>query len=598
MLRYNLSQLSYIALDRASRSLDWSDCTRTVRVALLSDSAPQYLTPLFRTLLCRSGIRAEMYEADYGTSELEVLDPASGLYAFKPDVVVMANAVFTLRDRYYAFKGDRTQFAGDQMNTIASLWSALRARSNAAIIQTNYVVPNERLFGNYDHRVGISLASAVVTLNQKITEGARTASDVFVCDIDHLAAYYGRKHWLDEKMWLLGKAFCAFEYLPHVVQSAVDIILSLNGDGVKCVVLDLDDTLWGGIIGDDGLEGIRLGHLGDGEAFVNFQHFLRGLKERGILLAVCSKNDPDTALLPFRRHPEMVLREQDITVFVANWVSKAENIRQIREALNLSFSSLVFLDDNPFERAVVRDELPEVVVPELPEDPADYVRCLTELNLFETTSYSPLDAARADLYRVGAQRKLAEKQFANPEDHLKSLEMKVTCRRFEPFHLPRIAQLLQRSNQFNLLTRRYNQTECEAFMHDTAGWLPIYLSLRDKYGDNGLISVVIARLDTPVMSIEEWVMSCRVLARGVEQFTMDFLFDEARKRGVELVRARYAPTAKNGMVKNFFGTFGFRNVGESADGAIDWELETAAYRPGIHFIELDAGAGEAVHAAR
>jgi FkbH-like protein len=588
--------MNYVDLTNASHSLDYSDCTRTVRIALLADSTAQYMTPLFKTLLCQNGIRAEIYESAYGTAELEILDPTSGLYEFRPDVVLLAHSVFALRDRYYTFTGDRSRFVADQMETFGSLWAAFRSRSSAAIIQTNFVVPDERLFGSYDHRVGASFASAVTQLNQSLADSALQQSDLFLCDIDYVAAYHGRKQWLDEKMWLLAKTFCAFEYLPHAVKSAVDIILSLNGRSVKCVVLDLDNTLWGGIIGDDGLDGIRLGHLGDGEAFVRFQHFLRSLRQRGILLAVCSKNNPDTARLPFRHHPEMVLKEEDITVFVANWVSKAENITQIADILHIGLGAIVFVDDNPFERGVVRDALPEVIVPELPEDPADYVRCLTELNLFETTSYSALDAGRADLYRIEAQRKMAERSFANVEDHLKSLEMKIVCQRFEPFHLPRIVQLLQRSNQFNLLTRRFNQAQCEAFMRDTVNWLPVYLSLRDKYGDNGIIGVIIGRVDAQVMSIEEWVMSCRVLARGVEQFAMNFMVAEACKRGVEIVRARYVPTAKNGMVRNFFGNMGFRQIGESADGVIDWELETSAYQPGIHFIEVDAG--EALHAAR
>ena len=587
--------MNYVDLTNASRTLDYSDCTRTVRIALISDSTAQYMTPLFKTLLCQNGVRADVYESAYGTAELEILDPTSGLYAFEPDVIVLANSVLALRDRYYTFTGDRTRFVADQLETFESLWSALRARSTAAIIQTNYVVPNEKLFGSYDDRVGMSFTWAVTQLNQGLAQAARQ-DGFFLSDIDHVAAYHGRKHWLDEKMWLLAKAFCAFEYLPDAVKSSVDIILSLNGKAVKCVVLDLDNTLWGGIIGDDGLEGIRLGHLGDGEAFVRFQLFLRALHQRGILLAVCSKNNPDTARLPFRHHPEMVLKEDDITVFVANWVSKAENIRQIADILRIGLGSMVFLDDNPFERGVVRDALPEVIVPELPEDPAEYVRCLTELNLFETTSYSALDAGRAELYRVDAQRKLAERSFVNAEDHLKSLEMKIVCQRFEPFHLPRIVQLLQRSNQFNLLTRRFNQVQCEAFMRDTENWLPIYLSLRDKYGDNGIIGVIVGRVEPQVLSIEEWVMSCRVLARGVEQFAMNYMVAEARERGLQIIKARYVPTAKNGMVKNFFGGMGFRQVSESADGVIDWDLETSAYQPGVHFIEVDAG--DALHAAR
>ncbi len=587
MWKYNTSELDYLLLNNESKTLDFTGCRKTIKIAILSDSAPQYLTPILKTLFCKHGIHAEVYEAEYDTIELEVYNSSAGLYAFNSDYIVLINSVFALRNKYYAFQGEKKRFAEEEAAKFMSLWETIRGKTQASIIQCNFVLPNERLFGNYEEKVGNSFFYSVTSINHRMAEAVRSLSNVFINDIDSVAAYHGRKIWLDEKLWILCKSYCAFEFLPHAVQNMVDTILSLNGAGVKCVVMDLDNTLWGGIIGDDGLEGIRLGHFEDGEAFQAFQHYLLALKNRGILLAVCSKNDLDKALLPFQKHPEMVLKESDITAFVANWVSKAENIKAIRDTLNISYNSMVFIDDSAFERSVVRDELPEVIVPEMPEDPAEYVRCLTELNLFETTAYSALDADRTELYRVEAQRKLSEKQFTNPEDYLKSLEMKMVCKHFDTFYLGRIAQLLQRSNQFNLLTRRFTEAQCESFMRDEKNWLPIYLILRDKYGDNGLISVVIARFEPATMIIEEWVMSCRVLARGVEEYTMNTVFEHARHRGAKTVKARYEPTAKNGMVKDFFGRFGFRKVNESSDGATDWELRADEYQPQTHFIQTE-----------
>jgi len=594
MLRDQL-KLDYVTLSHESVSIPDSTWRRTVRVALVCDAAPQLLTPLFKALFARQGIGAEMYEAAIGTAELELFDDHSGLHAFTPDTVVIANATFALRDRYYAFAGDPGRFVEDEMDRARSLWSAVADRGGASIVQMNYVIPHERLFGNYDARMARSLSWVAAALNDQLAQAAGARHDVFMCDIDYVAAYHGRKTCLDEKMWLLAKAFCALEHLPHIVQSAIDIIRSLNGDGVKCVVLDLDNTLWGGIVGDDGVDGIRLGHLEDGDAYVQFQRFLLALKQRGILLAVCSKNELDTARLPFRHHPDMVLREEDIAVFVADWSSKADGVRRIRDVLDISLSSMVFVDDNPFERGVVRDALPEVIVPELPDDPVDYVRCLTELNLFETTHYSELDASRTDLYRVEAQRKVAERSFASADEYLASLEMQITCMRFDSFHLPRIAQLLQRSNQFNVRTRRFSEAQCQRFMDDTDNWLPLFFSLRDKYGDNGLISVIVARLGTRTLAVEEWVMSCRVLARGVEQFALNVLVTEARSRSIELVTARYEPTAKNRLVKDLFDRLGFRRVNETPDGASDWELDTASYQPRLTHIALETT--EALHAA-
>ena len=261
---------------------------------------------------------------------------------------------------------------------------------------------------------------------------------------------------------------------------------------MKCVVLDLDNTLWGGVIGDDGLEGIALGEFDEGEAFVGFQKFIRELKRRGIILAVVSKNEHANAVLPFREHPHMALKEEDISVFVANWDNKADNIRLIQKTLNIGFDSLVFLDDNPFERNIVREFLPEVVVPELPEDPSLYLQSLADLNLFETASFSEADLQRADQYREEAQRELTKTHFTNINDYLTSLGMEIRLERFNAFNLPRIAQLIQRSNQFNLMTRRYGEAACEAMMKDPSV-APLTLRLADKFGDYGLISVVILK---------------------------------------------------------------------------------------------------------
>jgi FkbH-like protein len=343
---------------------------------------------------------------------------------------------------------------------------------------------------------------------------------------------------------------------------------------VKCVVADLDNTLWGGIVGDDGPLGIEVGPHGDGEAFYHLQKYLLALKRRGILLAVCSKNDPANAVAPFAENPGMALKREDITVFIANWENKADNLRTIRDTLEIGFDSMVFLDDNPFERNLVREMLPDVIVPELPEDPADYVRVICELNLFETASFSAEDTARAELYQREAERREAAGAYSDITEFLKSLEMKIAVERFSAAQIPRIAQLLQRSNQFNLTTHRYNEAECEAMMRDEARCLPLHASLSDRFGDHGLISIVIARFEDQELRITDWLMSCRVLSRGVEQFLMNRMFAVAREKGLARVTGEFVPTAKNGMVKDFWRQFGFT----SEDGRT-WMLAVESYEP-------------------
>jgi FkbH-like protein len=354
-------------------------------------------------------------------------------------------------------------------------------------------------------------------------------------------------------------------------------MVAAQGAIVKCVVLDLDNTLWGGVIGDDGLEGIQLGEYDEGEAFVIFQKFVLELKRRGIILAVVSKNEYENAVLPFRKHQNMVLEESDIAVFIANWGNKADNIKLIQRTLNIGFDSMVFLDDNAFERNIVREYLPEVIVPELPDDPADFIRMLADLNLFEASSFSEADARRVDHYRVEAQRELTRQSYINVNEYLASLQMTVSLHRFEKSRLGRIAQLVQRSNQFNLCTRRYSESACEQLMNEQDA-LPFSISLADKFGDYGLIAVIVLKIEGQAVLIDEYLMSCRVLQRGVEYLAMNHIFAYARSKQLTKVVGRYIRSAKNDMVKDFYADFGFARSAEDASGST-WELAVTDYQP-------------------
>ena len=580
------SQLDYFELIKEAKRLDPTCCARTIRLALLGDCATQHLGALLRVLLHRNGIDVVLHEAEYDTIEIEAFNPTSALHAFKPEFVVLVNSTEKVKARFYDHGEDKSALASQIVDRLASIWEALVAHGAKYVIQSTYVLPHERLFGNYDNKVPTSLYGVLQKINSGLIERARTRKDVLVNDVDYLAGYVGRKHWVDEKLWALAKYPCALEFLPVLAQNIVDVVVASLGVGLKCLVLDLDNTLWGGVIGDDGLDGIRIGHLGDGEAFHAMQSFLREMKRRGVLLAVCSKNDAETALRPFREHPDMLLREEDFAVFVANWDNKVDNIRSIQSVLNIDFSAMAFLDDNPFERSLVRRFLPEVVVPELPEDPVGYIKALSELNLFETTTHSEVDRQRTDLYRDQARRDVERLSFSNVADYLRSLEMKANRARFDAFNLPRIAQLIQRSNQFNLTTRRYSEVECQSFMEDPDAWFPFSVSLRDKFGDSGLVLVAICRLSTDAVEIDSFLMSCRVLQRGVEQLAMNTILEKARLLGSRRVTGRYIPTAKNGMVRDFYRDFGFRKTRESPDGGTEWELLIDEYTPAVVHIEL------------
>jgi FkbH-like protein len=570
---------SYNELIRAGRKIDSSSFVQQVRLAILSDAATQQMAALLKAQFSLDGIGATIFEGAFDAMEIETFDAKSALYAFQPDVIVIANSVQAFRHNWYRSGENSIVFARSASGRIQAIWAAIRAHSNAAIIQFNLAAPYERLFGNYDFKPAEwSLAAAAVEWNRQVTEAARLQSDVLLCDVDAIAGWVGRRRWFDERLWNIAKTFCAPEAMPQVTRAVTKIVASKMGRGVKCVVVDLDNTLWGGVVGDDGPHGVVISSHGDGEAFWNLQHFLLRLKKRGVLLAAVSKNNFDIALEPFRSNSEMVLKREDFTVFIANWENKADNIRAVAEKINIGLDSLVFLDDNPFERGLVRKRLPEVTTPDLPEDPGDYVKALCELNLFETTSFSNEDLLRADLYNEEAGRRELQSSFTNIDDYLQSLEMTIELERFTPKHIGRISQLIQRSNQFNLTTRRHKETDCERMMNDSSNWLPLYASLRDRFGDYGLISVAILRLAKGEIEITDWLMSCRALTRGVEEHIMNHVVDVARSKGARRIVGEYIPTAKNGMVREFFARFGFTMESDEA-GRTRWTLDPGVYTP-------------------
>ncbi len=576
-MRYTESSLEYLSLLKPSAAPNASKDTKKVRVAILADCAIQQLTTLIKSLGLRNGVVVEVYEGGYDSVDLEILNSKSALYAFDPQFLIVLTSGEKLKARLYE-SADRHSFASETVARIENLWETFRVNSSAVLIQSTFVLPSERAFGNYELKVADSVGSVFSEINHELTTRARAAKNVLLNDIDFLASSVGRRNWSDPRLWNMAKIPCRLEHLPLLAQSLLDTVLAAIGLFTKCVVLDLDNTLWGGVIGDDGLEGIQLGEFDEGEAYVDLQKFIRELKRRGIILAVVSKNEHENALLPFKKHPNMVLREEDISVFVANWENKFDNVRLVQKTLNIGFDSIVFLDDNPFERNIVREYLPQVIVPELPEDPSSYLKALAELNLFETASFSEADRKRAAQYREEAQRELTKVQYSSITDYLISLEMEIRLERFNAFNLPRIAQLIQRSNQFNLTTRRYGEAACEAMMSD-ASIAPLTFRLSDKFGDYGLISVVILKRAGGDVEVDEYLMSCRVLQRGVEDFAMNNIFAFAKRVGAERVTGLYIPTSKNAMVRDFYKNFGFEKIAEDSAGRSQWALAVDDYPP-------------------
>jgi FkbH-like protein len=570
-------ELDYINLMGLGR--DHPEAADAARVAILGSCTTQYYAAVLRGLGSAAGFPVATWEAEYNTLQQTVLDERSQLYAFRPDFAVIVTAVQTLRNLLLAVDpADRPVLADREAEQLVALARTLAERTGATVVMHEFVVPYERAWGNFSGQVPGALPRVVRQVNERLRSFASETPNVYTIDCDHIASWHGKRAWFDERLWFYSKSFCHPEALPHVAGQAVDVFKAVRGRGVKCIALDLDNVLWGGTIGEDGLGGIRLGELGDGEAYVQFQTWLKELRRRGIVLGVCSKNDEEKALEPFRAHPDMVLREDDISCFIANWEDKASNLIDLTKRLNIGLDSVVFLDDTPFERNLVRELAPDACVPELPADPADYVPYLESLNLFEATQSSDEDRKRAEFYRANARREEEQQRFTTVEEYLASLEMEAVFERFDDHHMPRIAQLVQRTNQFNLTTIRHSEQELREYAQDPE-FLPYYVTLKDRFGDNGLISVVIGKTERGRLEIVTWLMSCRVIARRLEEFVLDQLVAAARDAGVTEISGRYVPTKKNRIVGTLYERLGFRPLDTLQDGTTTWMLSIAEHVP-------------------
>ncbi|MEO7776783.1 MAG: HAD-IIIC family phosphatase [Fibrobacteria bacterium] len=563
---------------KANLKRDFSGAKR-VKAAVLGDSATQLLCLAMRGYGYEQRLDLEIYEAGYDLLEREILDPGSGLYAFDPDFTLLFPSTPKLHKAFLKTGPEaRSGFASAYLAKVAGWWAALEKRKARKIIHFNFGELEDGAFGHYANKVAQSFLFQLRKINFGLMELAPQHGSAFINDIASLQSRHGHRTAFSPQLYINADMVFALDHLPYVAKGAVDIMAAALGSARKCLILDLDNTLWGGVIGDDGLEGIQIGDLGVGKAYSELQWWAKELKERGIVLAVCSKNDDKTAREPFGKHPDMVLALDDIAVFMANWENKPENIKRIQAILNIGFDSMVFLDDNPFEREMVRKALPEVLVPELPEDPAEYVPFLREANLFETASFSGEDLGRTRMYKEEAGRQEAAMSFASEEEFLAGLGMTAEVSPCNAFNTPRVAQLSQRSNQFNLRTVRYTDQEV-ASLADSPEWRTFVFNLRDKFGDYGLVSAILLRRQEDAWFIDTWIMSCRVLKRGMERFSLERLVLALRGNGARKLVGEYLPTAKNGLVKDHYANLDFKRSGDR------WELDLGTYRPAVHFIK-------------
>lgn len=558
------------------------------RIAVLCGSTTDDIKNILELFLLEAGIRPQFYQSEYNKYYEEAVFDNSELDAFQPEIIVVFTSVVNILSR--PALGDSCDVVRDkhdaEMRRFLQIWEKLSVRYPAAIIiQNNMDLSYETGLGNLDAVESYGMTRFIELLNRSFSDYAATHDNFYLHDLHGLAARIGLSKWHNRFQYYAYKLAMSYDVIPEVSLGLSKIIKGVLGKNKKCLVLDLDNTLWGGIIGDDGMENIEIGHeTPTAEAYTAFQQYVLGLKARGIILAVCSKNEEDVAKTGFD-HPDSVLHVDDFVSFRANWEPKNRNIQAIAEEINIGTDSLVFIDDNPAERQIVRDTMPEVAVPEVdPVDVFSYIRVIEGGGYFEPVTISEDDRKRNASYMENKQRRELAGSMESYDDFLKSLQMEAEIAPFRPLYFDRIAQLTNKSNQFNLTTRRYTRADIEQMANEPQ-YITLYGRLTDKFGDNGLVSVVIGEKMGDALHIHLWLMSCRVLKRGMEQMMLDVLAECAAADGCKELIGYYYKTAKNKMVSDLYATFGFEKITQEGDDTV-WKLSLDTYQKQGKFISL------------
>lgn len=557
-----------------------------LKIAVLGGSTTSDIVKVLELFLRNRGIIPSFYESEYAQYWSDAVFGTPELDEFKPEIVFIHTCSRNIEEKPTV--GEDAKSVSEKLEReyarYEKMWTSLSEKFGCVIIQNNFELPSERLLGNREAGCAYGRIDFITRLNIKLYDYAQTHANFYIHDINYLSAAYGLERWHELRHWHLYKYALSVSAIPDFAYSLSNIICSCLGKNKKVLALDLDNTLWGGVIGDDGQSGIEIGHeTHEGQSYLALQKFVKAHKELGVLLTVCSKNDPENALEGLN-HPDGVLKPSDFTLIKANWNEKSLNLEETAQELNLLPESFVFVDDNPVECDIVKAQAPEIMTINF-EDPEECIRRIDKCGYFEVTNLSADDAKRGEMYAANAQRAAAEKKFASYDDFLASLEMSAVIGEFDPVHIPRITQLTNKSNQFNLTTKRYTQAEMEATAA-SPNYIRLCGRLTDKFGDNGIVSVVIGEKRGAELHIDLWLMSCRVLKRGMEYAMINRLVEEAKKAGIETIFGYYYPTKKNAMVKELFGDFGFEKTSEDGDGNTVWKLEVNGYSPKKIFIDI------------
>jgi FkbH-like protein len=544
------------------------------RIAILGGSTTSEVKLLIEIFLLKEGIQSIFYESEYNKYAEDILFENPKLEKFKPEIIYIHTSIINITS--FPTIGETEEGIQDRIEKEFSnweeLWRQISTKYKCPIIQNNFELPDNRVLGNLDFSDIHGRTNFILKLNCLLSEYARNNKNFHINDIFYLSSSIGLGRWYDKTLWFTSKYAMSYASLPLLAYNISNIIKALLGNSQKCLVLDLDNTIWGGIIGEQGLNGIEIGNETPiGEAFIDFQKYVKDLKNRGIILAICSKNDLEVAQNGFK-HPDSILKLEDITVFKANWEPKHENIKAIAKEINIDLGSLVFLDDSPVEREIVTAHVPTVKVPNFGNDITRYIDILDQSGYFETISISPEDLERNRTYTENILRQDLVARFENYEEFLRSLEMNAEIKPFTPIYFDRITQLINKTNQFNLTAKRFTFPEVEN-ISIKSDFITLYGRLKDKFGDNGLISVIIGEIYKEDILITLWLMSCRILKRGMEQAMFDKLVNMAKQRGIKNIKGVYLKSPKNSIVENFYLELGFEKITSNDNGDSEWAFK-------------------------
>lgn len=549
----------------------------TKRVAVLGGSTTNELTDQLELVLLHYGIKAEFYQSEYGKYWEDGVFGNSELDSFNPDIIYIHTNWRNIQ--MFPSIGDSEEAVEELINNeyvhFEQLWDSIKRKYHCPIIQNNFDRPEYRLMGNRDIWDYRGRSNFLSRLNQKFYKYAQEHTSFYINDLDFIAQSYGLAEWSNSLYWNMYKYICPMNAVPYLSMSVANIIKSVFGKNKKLIALDLDNTIWGGVVGDDGVEGIKIGkEIPQGQSYYAFQKYCKELKKLGVLLVVDSKNDEGNALAGLN-HPDGVLRPDDFVAIKANWQPKDQNLREIADELYLGLDSFVFIDDNPAERDIVKKQLPEVAVPEI-SGAENYIRDIDRMGYFEATSISVEDLNKTDQYKARSAANSAMAAFSDYKEYLKSLDMKAVITSFDSISIQRISQLTNKTNQFNLTTKRCTEEEIR-YMEDNKNYICLSGRLIDKFTDNGIVTVVAGEVIKYKLHVRLWLMSCRVLKRGLEDAVMNVLFQKASDYGVDAIVGYYHPTSKNNMVKDFYGNMGFAKIEEDSIGNTVWEMPVSEY---------------------